>query len=63
MAAAGRRFSASLATVELLPEGAGTRLAFTEQAAFFEGADGPALREQGWKALLDALGAELRQAG
>jgi uncharacterized protein YndB with AHSA1/START domain len=63
MAAAGRRFSASLATVELLPEGAGTRLTFTEQAAFFEGADGPALREQGWKALLDALGAELHRAG
>jgi uncharacterized protein YndB with AHSA1/START domain len=63
MATAGRRFSASLATVELLPGGAGTRLAFTEQAAFFEGADGPALREQGWKALLDALGAELHRAG
>ena len=63
MAAGGRRFSASLATVELLPEGARTRLVFHEQAAFFEGADGPAMREQGWKALLDTLGAELRQAG
>ena len=62
MAVAGRRISASLATVELAPTGAGTRLVFTEQAAFFEGADGPAMREQGWKALLDALGAELRRA-
>lgn len=59
MAAAGRRFSASLATVELRPEGAGTRLVFTEQGAFFEGSDGLEMREEGWKALLGALGAEL----
>jgi uncharacterized protein YndB with AHSA1/START domain len=59
MAAAGRRFSASLATVELRPEGAGTRLVFTEQAAFFEGSDGLEMREEGWNALLGALGAEL----
>jgi uncharacterized protein YndB with AHSA1/START domain len=60
MSMAGRVFSASLATVEIAPEGGGTRLVFTEQAAFFEGADGPAMREQGWGALLDSLGAELR---
>jgi uncharacterized protein YndB with AHSA1/START domain len=59
MAIGGRRFSASQATFELLAEGAGTRFVFTEQAAFFEGADGPELREQGWRALLESLAREL----
>jgi uncharacterized protein YndB with AHSA1/START domain len=59
MSVAGRHISASLATVELAPDGTGTRLAFTEQAAFFEGADGAAMREQGWRALLESLGADL----
>jgi len=54
-----RRFSASLATVELLPKEAGTHLIFTEQAAFFEGADGPAMREEGWRLLLEKLAKEL----
>lgn len=62
MSVGERCISASLATVEIAPDGGGTRLAFTEQAAFFEGADGPALREQGWNALLDALAADLRRA-
>jgi uncharacterized protein YndB with AHSA1/START domain len=53
-------FSASLATVELVADGEGTRLVFTEQAAFFEGADGPTIREEGWRSLLTALGAEFR---
>lgn len=59
MAMAGRRFSVSLTTVELEPSGAGTTLRFTEQAAFFEGADGPERRKQGWSVLLDRLAAEL----
>jgi len=59
MAVGDRRISASLATIEMVPEGDGTRLTFTEQGAFFEGSDGPELREKGWLALLDALGAEL----
>jgi hypothetical protein len=54
------RISVSLATVELKPEGAGTRLTFTEQAAFLDGEDQPDLREQGTGSLLDALGKELR---
>jgi hypothetical protein len=29
----------------------------THQAAFFEGADGPAMREDGWRKLLDKLSA------
>jgi uncharacterized protein YndB with AHSA1/START domain len=51
--------SASLATIELIPTAAGTDLIFTHQAAFFEGADGPAMREAGWKSLFDRLTSEL----
>ena len=55
MAMGDKPFSASLATFEFVPEGQGTKLTFTEQAAFFEGGDGPEMREQGWRQLLDAL--------
>lgn len=55
-----KRISASLATVEIVPSGDGTRLTYTEQGAFFEGADGPETRAEGWRALLEALGKELR---
>ena len=51
----GVRFSVSLASVELSPDGEGTRLLFTEHAAFFEGGDGPAMREAGWRELLQKL--------
>lgn len=54
------RISVSLATVELRPEGRGTRLVFTEQGAFLDGHDNPAQREEGTGWLLDALGASLR---
>ena len=57
-----RRISSSQATVELLPAGQGTDLVFTEQGAFFEGADGPAMREEGWGKLLDHLANELAGA-
>lgn len=46
------RISTSLATVQLRPEGSGTRLVFTEQAAFFDRSDGPKLRREGWTGLL-----------
>ena len=59
MALDDRHISASLATFELLPSGTGTRLIFTHQAAFFEGADGPKMREGGWRQLLERLGAAL----
>ena len=62
MSVADRRISASLATVEIVPEGDGTRLIFTEQGAFFEGSDGAELREKGWLALLDSLGADLQRS-
>lgn len=58
MAKDGENISASVATVELKPEGNGTRLVFTEQGAFLDGLDTPASREGGWKELLDNLGKE-----
>lgn len=54
--------SVSLATVQLEPAGAGTRLTFTEQGAYLDGFDTPDVREEGTGQLLDALGAELRHA-
>jgi uncharacterized protein YndB with AHSA1/START domain len=59
MALGERRISASLATVELTAVGDTTRLAFTEQAAFFEGADGRERREEGWRKLLERLADEI----
>lgn len=53
------RVSVSLATIELIAEGKGTRLVLTEQGAFFDGIDTPATREHGTGELLDALGAAL----
>ena len=52
----GRLISVSLATVELLPDGAGTLLRLTEQGAFFDDPAAPAAREHGTGTLLDALG-------
>lgn len=54
-----KRFSASLATFEFRPSVEGTEMTFTEQGAFFEGSDGPQMREAGWRELLDSLGKEL----
>jgi uncharacterized protein YndB with AHSA1/START domain len=54
-----KRISASLATFELLQAEGGTKLVFTDQVAFFEGADGPEMRKQGWTKMLESLGAEL----
>jgi uncharacterized protein YndB with AHSA1/START domain len=58
MAIGGKPISASLVTFEFLPSGAGTDLIFTHQGAFFEGADGPEMREAGWRSLLERLNAE-----
>jgi len=54
-----RRISASLVTFELLATDKGTDLICTHQGAFFEGADGPQLREAGWRKLLDQLAADI----
>jgi uncharacterized protein YndB with AHSA1/START domain len=55
MAFEGRCFSASLLTFEFLPSAEGTDLICTHQGAFFEGADGPEMRERGWQDLLARL--------
>jgi hypothetical protein len=39
----------------------GTDLICTHQGAFFEGADGPQMREAGWRSLLDKLSKSLAQ--
>ena len=59
MSMGDKRISSSQATVEFLSKDKGTTLVFTEQAAFFEGADGPKMRQDGWNQLLEALGKEL----
>lgn len=55
-----KRISAALVTFELLPAGTGTDLILTHQAAFFEGADGPEMRQGGWRKLLDRLAKQLQ---
>jgi uncharacterized protein YndB with AHSA1/START domain len=59
MTVGDRRISVSLATVEITPSGHGARLVYTEQGAFFDGADKPANREAGCRELLAKLGEEL----
>jgi uncharacterized protein YndB with AHSA1/START domain len=59
MAMDDTRTSVSVATVELMAEGNGTRLIFTEQGAYFDGLDKPEWREQGTRDLFDKLGAAL----
>lgn len=55
MAWDGRIHSASLATVTVAPDGDGSRLTFTQQAAFFEDSDGVERRRAGWTDLMGAL--------
>lgn len=60
MAIGGVPLSSSLTTIELFPDGNGTRLLYTEQGAFFSGsADDVTNREAGTKELLEALAKEL----
>lgn len=54
-----RRISVSLATIEFRPQGAGTRLVFTEQGAFLDGYDDAGSRERGTRQLLEQLAASL----
>jgi uncharacterized protein YndB with AHSA1/START domain len=55
----GTRISVSLATVEIGPEGDGTRLLYTEQGAFLDGLETRESREYGMGGLLDRLRDEL----
>lgn len=59
MSMGDRRFSSSQATVELLATEKGTNLIFTDQGAYFEGSDGPKMRQDGWQVLLESLAKEL----
>lgn len=54
------RISVSIATVELSPVVAGTRLTFTEQGTFLDGIDTPQAREHGTGEVLDDFGRALR---
>jgi uncharacterized protein YndB with AHSA1/START domain len=49
----------SLTTIELVPEGKGTRLVLVEAGAYLDGREQSAWREQGTGDWLDALGSEL----
>jgi uncharacterized protein YndB with AHSA1/START domain len=53
------KISVSLTTVEIKPQGDGTRLTFTEQDVFLDGFEDGGGREHGTKDLLDRLGAWL----
>ena len=58
----GTKISVSLATVELRPEGEGTRLKVTESGAFLDGYDDAGSREHGTGWLLDKLGESLTES-
>jgi uncharacterized protein YndB with AHSA1/START domain len=53
------RISASLATIELKPEGKKTKLVYTEQGAFLDGHDNVQQRQEGCGWLFDQLTKEL----
>lgn len=57
-----KRISSSLGTTEIFPAGQASKVIYTEQAAFFAGADGPTEREQGWRQLFARLADELNRA-
>jgi uncharacterized protein YndB with AHSA1/START domain len=57
----GTRVSVSVASIQLTPEGSGTRLTITEQGAFLDGHEDPALREEGTGWILDALARALER--
>jgi uncharacterized protein YndB with AHSA1/START domain len=57
----GKPFSHSLATIELIPDGAsGCRLVYTEQGAYFRGEDEVRNRKAGCEELFGKLDAELK---
>jgi uncharacterized protein YndB with AHSA1/START domain len=49
------RISVSLATVEFLTVDDGTRVIYTEQAAFLDGRDTPRARRRGWNQIFKGL--------
>jgi uncharacterized protein YndB with AHSA1/START domain len=51
----GERISVSVATIEFVPDGSGTRLTLTEMGAYLDGWDKPGDREHGTRELLGNL--------
>ena len=50
-----RRISVSVGTTEIEPDGAGSKLIYTEQGAFLDGYDDAGSRERGTQGLFDQL--------
>ena len=59
MATEAGPMSASLTTIELVPQGTGTLLVQTEQGAYLDGSDDGTNREAGWRGLLERLAGEV----
>ena len=59
MVVGAKRISSSLATMQLIPVGDGTRFVYTEQGAYFDGADQPKNRLAGCQELFEKLAVEL----
>lgn len=55
-----RKISVSLATIEFEPDGNGTRLVFTEQAAFLDGFEDDGGRERGTREQLERVESVLK---
>lgn len=53
--------SSTLCTIEIMPEGAGTRLKMTDQSVYFDG-ETPQDRTEGWNEIVGKLGAYLGKA-
>lgn len=59
MATEAGPMSASLTTIELIPQEGGTLLVQTEQGAYLDGSDDGTHREEGWHELLESLAREV----
>ncbi|MFO1015703.1 MAG: SRPBCC domain-containing protein [Caulobacteraceae bacterium] len=62
MSLGDQRISSALITFEVEAAGDGATLTLTHQAAFYERADGPKMRQEGWVSLMARLTAELEAA-
>lgn len=59
----GRFHSVTLSSLELEPEGGGTRVSYTEQIVFLDGRDGTADRRHGTGIQFDMIEATLKSCG
>jgi len=57
----GRKISVSQATIEIMPDGAGTKLVLTEYGDFLDGYDDAGSREHGTNFLMDRLDKSLTE--